>query len=489
MTDLMDKVVALTKRRGFIFPGSELYGGLANTYDYGPLGAEVLRNIRNLWWENFVHRREDIVGLEASLISHQKIWEASGHTTGFADVLVDCKRCQHRIRADHLVEDFLQGQEQKLDEILEIFNDVPQSSDINPARIKTGVLNKKVEGLSLLEIDTIINRLKISCPNCGKFAWTMPRKFNLLFPIHLGIVVGDQNVAFLRGETAQGMFTSFENVVNSMRVRLPFGIAQIGKSFRNEVTLGNSIFRTIEFEQGEIEYFFNPKTNSWEELFAQWKEKMWHFVVSILGVREEKLRWRAHTDNERAFYSQRTEDLEYEFPFGFKELWGLSYRSDYDLRQHMLHSGRDLAIIDPSTNEKVIPHVIEPAVGINRLFLMLLCEGYREEQKRVVLRLNPKIAAYKVAVFPLLANKPKLVEKAKRVYSLLKEQFPSTFDERGNIGKRYLYQDEIGTPWCVTIDFQTLKDDTVTIRERDTTEQVREQIQNLTSYFHTLLKK
>ncbi len=454
--DRMDKIVALAKRRGFIYPGSELYGGLANTYDYGPVGAELLRNIRNLWWDTFVHKRDDIVGLDASLISHQKVWEASGHTAGFADALVDCKNCKTRIRVDHLIEEHYakNGQE------------------------------KKVEGLPLEELNKVIEEnTDIVCPNCGKHAWTKVRKFNLLFPVQLGIVEGDQNLAYLRGETAQGMFINFENVINSTRVRLPFGIAQLGKSFRNEITLGNSVFRTIEFEQGEIEYFFDPKKSEWEKLFDQWKIDIWDFAVDKLGILAENLRWREHADEERSFYSKKTEDLEYDFPFGFKELWGLAYRTDYDLSAHSKHASKDLVIVDPYTNEKIKPHVIEPAVGINRLFLMVLSDAYTEEDNRTVLKIAPKIAPYKAAVFPLLSNKPDLVEKAKGIYKDLRQQFMTVFDDRGNIGKRYLYQDEIGTPWCVTVDFQTLEDNTVTVRDRDTAKQERVKIDHLKNYF------
>lgn len=456
MADVMEKVVSLAKRRGFIFPGSELYGGLANTYDYGPVGVELLRNVKNLWWETFVHRRTDIVGLDASLISHQDIWKASGHASGFADALVDCKNCKHRMRADHLVEE---------------------------------ALKQNVEGLSTEELDKIIQENNISCPNCKKSDWTKVRKFNLLFPVHLGIVEGDQDLAYLRGETAQGMFVAFENVVSSTRVRLPFGIAQLGKTFRNEVTLGNSVFRTIEFEQGEIEYFFDPNKSDWEKLFEEWKKNMWIFATEILGITEKKLRWREHDEKERSFYSKKTEDLEYEFPFGFKELWGLAYRTDYDLKQHIKHSGKELFIVDPYTSEKVVPHVIEPAVGINRLFLMILCDAYREEEGRVRLSLAPKLAPYKVAVFPLLANKEKLVEKAKSVFDDLSKQMTVAFDDRGNIGKRYLYQDEIGTPWCVTVDFETLEDNAVTVRDRDTAKQERVALDSLSQYFQKKLSK
>lgn len=457
----MDKIVALAKRRGFIYPGSELYGGLANTYDYGPVGTELLRNIRNLWWDTFVHKRDDIVGLDASLISHQKVWEASGHTAGFADALVDCKNCKTRVRVDHLIEDHYSKNGQE----------------------------KRVEGLSLEEFNKIIEENSdIVCPNCGKHEWTKVRKFNLLFPVQLGIVEGDQSLAFLRGETAQGMFINFENVINSTRVRLPFGIAQLGKSFRNEITLGNSVFRTIEFEQGEVEYFFDPKKSNWEELFDQWKIDIWDFATEQLGILAENLRWRAHSDEERSFYSKKTEDLEYDFPFGFKELWGLAYRTDYDLSAHSKHSNKDLIIVDPYTNEKIKPHVIEPAVGINRLFLMVLSDAYVEEESRTVLRIAPKIAPYKVAVFPLLSNKPELVDKARVVYKDLRQQCMAVFDDRGNIGKRYLYQDEIGTPWCVTIDFETLENNNVTIRDRDTAKQERVKISELSDYFREKLR-
>ena len=326
------------------------------------------------------------------------------------------------------------------------------------------------------------------------------RKFNLLFPVNIGIIEGDQSLAYLRGETAQGMFVNFQNVVNSTRVRLPFGIAQLGKSFRNEITPGNSVFRTLEFEQGEIEFFFDPEKDHWEKLFEDWKQKMWDFVTKKMGIKEENLRWRSHSDEERSFYSKRTEDLEYKFPFGFKELWGLAYRSDYDLTQHEKGSGKELMITDPETNKKIKPHVIEPAVGINRLLLMALVDSYVENvdevekvegaNKRVVLQLSPKLASYKIAVFPLLRNKPELIGKAKEVFDLLKEKIYGTvvWDDRGNIGKRYLYQDEIGTPWCVTVDFQTLEDGTVTLRDRDSAKQERVKIEDIADFVSERLK-
>jgi glycyl-tRNA synthetase len=477
---LMDKIVSLAKRRGFIYPGSDIYGGLANTYDYGPVGTELLRNIKNLWWKKFVHNRSDIVGLDASLISHHKIWEASGHTSGFSDALIDCRKCKNRLRADHLVENWLEKNSPKID--VEV-----KTQSIIIEDLKKAIELKKVEGWSIEKIDGLIQQFKIPCPQCKSFDWTPIRKFNQLFPVKLGIVEGDQGLAYLRGETAQGMFINFRNVIDSTRVHLPFGIAQLGKCFRNEITLGNSVFRTIEMELAEIEYFFDPDQTFWEQAFEEWKKAMWEFATLDLGVKEDSLRWRVHTDEERSFYSTKTEDLEYNFPFGFKELWGLAYRTDYDLKQHMQCSGKDLSITDPDTGKKIIPHVIEPAVGINRLLLMVLCDAYTQEEKRVVLKLNPKVAPYKVAVFPLLANKDELIKKAKLVYDLFGSQFLTAWDDRGNIGKRYLYQDEIGTPWCVTVDFQTLEDQTVTVRDRDSTKQERIAIGGLLNYFNNKL--
>jgi glycyl-tRNA synthetase len=358
--------------------------------------------------------------------------------------------------------------------------------------------NSKVEGMPEKYMNAVIQAENIPCPNCGATPkkdknWTKVRKFNLLFPVQLGIVEGDEGMGYLRGETAQLIFTNFSNVVDSNRVRLPFGIGQIGKSFRNEITPGNSIFRTIEFEQAEIEYFFDPDVSDWEKLYEDWKQSMFTFVTKQLGIKEDNIRWRTHSDEERSFYSKRTEDLEYKFPFGFKELWGLAYRTNYDLSQHIEHSNKDLSIVDPHTNKKIVPHVIEPAVGINRLALMVLADAYVEDpstssgQIRTVLKINPKIAPYKVAVFPLLANKEDLVKKAHEVFGLLSEEFMANFDSRGNIGKRYLAQDEIGTPWCVTVDFETLEDDAVTVRDRDTTQQERIKIAALKDYFNSKL--
>lgn len=481
--NLMDKIVALAKRRGFIYPGSDIYGGLANTYDYGPAGTELLRNIRIVWWENFVHQREDIVGIDAGIISSHHIWDASGHTAGFSDAMVDCKSCKVRQRADHLIEDVLEKlDEEQLQNLAD--NWVLKNGDNSLEKIQKAIKSRKAEGLTTSELEELINGVPIYCRDCGvkPVEWTSIRKFNLLFPVHLGIIEGEQSLAYLRGETAQGIFINFKNVTDSTRVKLPFGIAQLGKSFRNEITLGNSIFRTIEFEQGEIEYFFNPETKNWEGLFEDWKNHMWDFVVNKLGIKQENLRWRVHTDEERSFYSKRTEDLEYNFPFGFKELWGLAYRTDYDLQQHIKHSGKDLSIVDNETNKKIVPHVIEPAVGINRLFLMTLCDAYAEDGERVYLKLDIRLAPFKCAVFPLLANKPELMEKARKIYGDLKKNFMVAWDDRGNIGKRYLSQDEIGTPYCITVDFQSLEDQAVTIRDRDTTEQKRVKIEELEGF-------
>ena len=454
--DKMNAVVALCKRRGFVFPSSEIYGGLANAYEYGPMGVEVKRNLTNLWWKRFIQQRPDMVGLDSSIILHPQTWVASGHVGGFSDPMIDCKSCQRRKRADHLIEEFLEVKGEE----------------------------KKVEGMSNEELDSIIQENKIPCPYCAEFNWTAVRQFNLLFETSIGIVPESESKAYLRGETAQGIFVTFKNILDSTRVKLPFGVGQTGKSFRNEITLGNYIFRTLEFEQAEIEYFFDPENSNWEELFANWQDAMWTFITKDLEIAESNLRWREHPDEERSFYSKRTLDLEYQFPFGYKELWGLAYRTDYDLKQHMEHSGSDLRVVDSSTGRKFIPHVIEPAVGLNRLLLMILLESYQEdkENNRVVMKLPKHLAPYRVAVFPLLKNKPELVAKAKEVFELVGAEVSAVWDDRGNIGKRYLSQDEIGTPNCVTVDFQTLEDNTVTLRDRDTMEQVRVPIADILTH-------
>ncbi len=446
-TTTLNDIVSLAKRRGFFFPGSDIYGGLANTWDYGPLGAVLKKKIKDLWWDTFVTRRADMVGLDSAVISSSKIWEASGHVASFADAMVDCKTCHARTRADHLIEGYFEKKGQSV----------------------------KVEGKSLSELSALIKDEAIPCPTCGSKTLTDARSFNLLFPVHLGILAETADLAYLRGETAQGIFVNFKNILDSTRVRLPFGVGQMGKSFRNEITKGQATFRTVEFEQGEIEYFFNPRETEWEPLFESWLKGMTDFIVKTLGINSEHLRTREHTDEERSFYSTRTVDLEYEYPFGFKELWGLAYRTDYDLNAHIKASGKDLSYLDPQTNEKLVPHVIEPAVGIDRLVLMVLCDAYwhDEAHSRVVLKLKPSLAPYAVAVFPLVKNQPELVERARTVFNDLQAEFRTAWDDRGNIGKRYYYQDEMGTPYCVTVDHQTLEDGTVTLRDRDTTEQIR----------------
>ena len=456
MTTLAD-ITSLAKRRGFFFPGSDIYGGLANTWDYGPLGASLKKRIKDIWWQTFVEGRSDMVGLDSSVILSAKVWEASGHVESFADAIVDCKTCHSRTRADHLIED---------------------------------VTGEKVEGKTLSELNEIIISRKIKCPTCGNATLTDARQFNLLFPIHLGILAETADLAYLRGETAQGIFINFKNILDSSRVKLPFGVGQMGKSFRNEITKGQATFRTVEFEQAEIEYFFNPKTSKWEQLFDTWLTSIQDFVIKTLGVKKENLRVREHSDQERSFYSQKTVDLEYNFPFGYQELWGLAYRSDYDLTQHQKFSGKDLSYTDPFTGDKLVPHVIEPAVGIDRLVLMVLCDAYciDDSNHRIVLKLAPKLAPYTVAVFPLLRNNDELVRSAQSVFEHLQPSFRVVWDDRGNIGKRYFYQDEMGTPFCVTIDHQTLEDQTVTVRDRDTTKQERVAIDMLAKYISAKLK-
>ncbi len=454
----LNDVVSLAKRRGFVFAGSEIYGGLANTYDYGPLGVELMRNIKNLWWDFFVSSRPNIVGMDSSILMNPRIWEASGHTANFADSMADCKSCQNRTRVDHLIEDYLESVGK----------------------------DEKVEGYSLEKLQEMINENKIPCPKCGEFNWTAVRKFNQLFETEVGIVTGAKNTAYLRGEIAQGMFVNFKNILDSSRQKLPFGIAQTGAAFRNEITLGNFIFRTLQFNLAEFEFFFDSEKDDWNEWFEHWKKEMWTWATEVVGLAPEKLRWRPHTDAERSHYSTRTEDLEYEFPFGFKEMFGLAYRTDYDLRNHTEKSGVDLRYQDPQDpGRKFIPHVIEPTFGIDRTLLAVMCQAYNQtegEKSRLLMSFPPRVAPYKAAVFPLLANKSELVEKAKAVFDDLIKNFPVTWDDRGNIGKRYFYQDEVGTPFCITIDFETLEDDTVTIRNRDSLEQVRMKISELDTY-------
>lgn len=425
--DLMQKIVSLAKRRGFIFPGSEIHGGFANTWDYGPLGARVLQNIRQLWWKKFIDERNDIFPIESGILMSPKVWEASGHVQSFIDPLVECKICHQRFRVDQ---------------------EIPENSD-------------------------------------HKHDLTEPRMFSGMFKTNVGSTDDKGSTTYLRPETAQGMFVNFKNILNTMRPRLPFGVSQIGKAFRNEITPGNFIFRTLEFEQMEIEYFV--KENEWEKTFENWKEKMWEWVQE-LGIDEKKLHWRVHAKEDLSHYSKRTEDIEFEFPFGWGELYGLAYRTDFDLRNHSEKSGIDLSFEDPETKEKFYPHVIEPTFGLNRTFLVALLSSYSEDGNRVYLKLNPKIAPYKVAVFPLVSNKEEIVKMARSVYDELRFKLSAVWDDRGNIGKRYYAQDEIGTPWCVTVDYQTLEDNTVTIRDRNTATQERIAVDKLFDWFQNVSK-
>ncbi len=437
----MEEIVALAKRRGFVYPSSDIYGGLANSWDFGHYGTLLKNNIRDLWWKTFVLDREDMVALDASIMLNAKVWEASGHVAGFSDSLIDCKNCHFRTRADHLIEEKVEG--------------------------------LKVEGLSVEDLTKLVNEHKISCPKCGKKDFTDVRKFNLLFETKMGIIEGDKSTLYLRGEIAQGIFLNFKNVINTMRVSLPFGIAQQGKAFRNEITMGQFVHRTMEFDLMEFEYFIRPET--WEKTFEYWKDVMWKFTLS-LGLKENALRWREHEEFERSHYSKRTMDIEYHYPFGWKEMFGIAYRTNFDLSNHMKHSGKDLSYIDPVTKENIVPHVIEPTFGLSRLTGIVLTAAFVKEEvngkERFVLKLNPKIAPIKAAIFPLQKDE-KLVIVARKLFESLKKQYVVEYDNRGNIGKMYRRQDEIGTPYCFTIDYQTLEDKTVTIRERDTMKQER----------------
>jgi len=451
MENVFQKVVSLAKRRGFAYPSSEIYGGMANTWDFGPLGTQLKNNIRDSWWKTFVLDRDDMVGIDASIFLNPSVWEASGHVAGFTDALIDCRRCNYRTRADHLIEG--------------------------------AIPDKKVEGLSVEELSKIVTENSLICPKCAESNWTEVRKFNLLFETSIGIIEGEKSKAYLRGEIAQGIFLNFKNVLDTTRVRVPFGIAQQGKAFRNEITMGQFVHRTLEFDLMELEYFVHP--SEWEKTYHYWKDEMWKWALS-LGVRQENLRWREHEEFERSHYSKMTMDIEYQYSFGWKEMAGLAYRTDFDLANHMKHSGRDLSYLDPKTNEKYVPHVIEPTFGLSRLVGIILMDAYREdtskEEARVYLDLAPRIAPYTVAVFPLLANKEDLVSKAREVYKSLRSDFRVAWDDRGNIGKRYLSQDEAGTPFCVTVDFDTLQDDAVTVRDRNTTKQERIKIESLKEY-------
>jgi glycyl-tRNA synthetase len=417
---VMEGLISLCKRRGFIFQGSEIYGGLAGTWDYGPLGVSLKNNIKKIWWKQFVEERDDMYGVDAAILMNQNVWKASGHVGGFSDPLVECSKCKHRFRSDHLAD-------------------------------------------------------KKKCPDCGG-SLGQEKQFNMMFETNVGAVKDDSSISYLRPETAQGMFVNFKNILDSQHPRLPFGMAQIGKAFRNEIAPRDFLFRSREFEQMEIEYFVDPK--DWEKTFENFREEMKKFIEEV-GLSKDKVHELEIAESDRAFYSKRTIDFEYDFPFGKKELYGLAYRTDYDLKQHSDFSKVDLSYYDEESKKRFLPHCIEPSFGLDRTVMAVLCDGYTVDkmgdEERVFLKLSPSVAPFKVAVFPLLRNKPELVNKAKQIYSSIKKSIPaSAFDDNGNIGKRYRRQDEIGTPFCVTIDFETIeKQNGVTVRDRDSGKQER----------------
>ena len=450
---IMDKIVSLCKSRGYVYPGSEIYGGLANTWDYGPLGVELKNNIKKAWMKKFVQESKYNVGLDAAILMNPEVWVASGHVGGFSDPLIDCKECKTRHRADKLIEEW--AHEQGKDMI--------------------------ADGMSDEQMINFIKEHHISCPNCGKENFTDIRKFNLMFKTFQGVTEDSKSEIYLRPETAQGIFVNFKNVLRTTRRKLPMGIGQIGKAFRNEITPGNFTFRTREFEQMELEFFCKPGTDL--EWFKYWKDYCENWLLS-LGMKKENIRLRDHSKEELVFYSKATTDIEYAFPFGWGELWGVADRTDYDLKKHQEHSKEDMNYLDAETNEKYVPYCIEPSLGCDRVALAFLCNAYDEEEiaegdVRTVLHLHPALAPYKVAVLPL---SKKLSEKAEEVYSKLSKKFMCDYDEAGSIGKRYRREDEIGTPYCVTIDFNTLEDNCVTIRDRDTMEQVRVKIDELENW-------
>ena len=456
MTNLtMDKIVALCNNRGFIFPGSDIYGGLANTWDYGPLGVEFKNNVKKAWWRKFVQESPYNVGMDCAILMNPETWVASGHVVSFNDPLMDCKSCKARFRADKLIEDY--ANEHGL-------------TDIHP----DGWTNEKMS--------EYIAEQGIKCPECGKSDFTGIRKFNMMFKTFQGVNEDTASQIYLRPETAQGIFVNFKNVQRTTRRKLPFGIAQVGKSFRNEITPGNFTFRTREFEQMELEFFCEPGTEM--KWYEYWKDYCHKFLLS-LGMKEENIRLREHAKEELSHYSNGTTDIEFLFPFGWGELWGVASRTDYDLKAHQNHSGKSMEYMDPFTNEKFVPYCVEPSLGADRVVLAFLCNAYDEEtlengDVRSVLHLHPALAPYKAAVLPLQKNK--LGDKAREVYELLAKHFMVDFDDSGAIGKRYRRQDEIGTPLCITIDFDTLEDETVTVRDRDTMAQVRMPIAELEGY-------
>lgn len=456
----MDKIVALCKSRGYIFPGSEIYGGLANTWDYGPLGVEFKNNVKKAWWRKFIQESPYNVGVDCAILMNPQTWVASGHVGGFSDPLMDCKECKARFRADKLIEDYM---------------------------MKTGEANPLVDGWSNQRMMDYIKEHNISCPECGKNNFTDIRQFNLMFKTFQGVTEDSKAVVYLRPETAQGIFVNFKNVLRTTRKKLPFGVGQIGKSFRNEITPGNFTFRTREFEQMELEFFCKPGDEL--QWFDYWRGYCKDWLLK-LGLNQENIRLRDHDKEELSHYSNATTDIEYKFPFGWGELWGIASRTDFDLKQHIEHSGEELVYMDPQTNEKYVPYCIEPSVGADRVALAFLVDAYDEEDlgegdSRIVLRLHPALAPYKAAILPL---SKKLAEGAQRVYAELAKKFMVDYDETGSIGKRYRRQDEIGTPFCITYDFDSETDNCVTIRERDSMEQIRIPISEVVKYIEEKLE-
>lgn len=452
----MEKLVNYCKQYGYIFQGSEIYGGLANTWDYGPLGKELKENVKKAWHKKFIQENRYNYGLDAAILMNPEVWVASGHVASFSDPLIDCKSCKTRHRADKLIEEFTKGEE-------------------------TG------DGWDNEKLEKFIKDNNICCPNCGKSDFTSIRQFNLLFETHMGVTNDSQSKVYLRGETAQGIFVNFSNVYRSMRAKLPFGIGQVGKAFRNEITPGNFIFRTREFEQMELEFFCKPGTDL--EWFDYWKNYCLNFLKS-LGLKEENLRYRDHEKDELVFYSAATTDIEYNYPMGWGELWGVADRTNYDLSVHEEHSKKELKYLDPETNEKYIPYVIEPSVGVDRLLLAILADSYTVEElendTREVLKIHPALAPYKVSILPLA--KKYHGEKAGEVYDLLSKYFMCSYDEAGSIGKRYRRSDACGTPYCITIDDETINNNTVTIRDRDTMEQITLKLDEVVDYIEDKIR-
>ena len=445
----MEKITALAKSRGFVFSGSEIYGGLANTWDYGPVGVELKNNVKKAWWKKFIQESKYNVGLDSAILMNPKTWVASGHVGGFSDPLIDCKSCKSRFRADKLIEDYVATQEN---------------------------LNVAVDGWSNEKLEGFIQEYQVPCPECGKKEYTGIRKFNLMFKTFQGVTEDSKAEIFLRPETAQGIFVNFKNVARTTRKKIPFGIAQVGKSFRNEITPGNFTFRTREFEQMELEFFCKPGTDL--EWFAYWKDFCFHWLLA-LGMKSDHIKMRDHEAEELSHYSNATTDIEYLFPFGWGELWGIADRTDFDLKQHIEHSGQDLSYMDPETNEKYVPYCIEPSLGADRVTLAFLADAYDEEiltdsngkeEVRVVLRFHPALAPFKAAILPLTKKQS---EEAEELYQELSRHFSVDYDLPGSIGKRYRRQDEIGTPYSITVDFDSAADQSVTIRDRDTMEQIR----------------